>query len=111
MVRLLSAGAALLALLLAAPAAAAPVTFHPAQYIDETYPGGEPVVQVDTIHHTLVYSSHEGTTHIYREGLPALQTLQFFSEYRNQTKMWVSKDNGVTFERVDFNGTGFATDP
>jgi hypothetical protein len=111
MVRTALVAAVLAALLLAVPASAETTTFHPAQYIDETFPGGEPVVQVDTVHHTIVYSSHEGTTHIYRAGLPALETLNFFSEYRNQTKMWVSKDNGATFTRVDFNGTGFATDP
>jgi hypothetical protein len=93
------------------PAAAAPLTFHPPQYIDNSFAGGEPVLQVDTVHHTLVYSSHEGTTHIYRPGLPSAQTLSFFSEYRNQTKMWVSRDNGVSWRRIDFLGTGFATDP
>src|SRR3954471_5344393 len=111
MVRLIAVAAALASFALTAPASAEPVSFFPAQYLDQTFPGGEPVVQVDTIHHTIVYSSHEGTTHIYREGLPALETLQFFSEYRNQTKMWVSKDNGATFTRVNFNGTGFTTDP
>jgi hypothetical protein len=111
MVRIASVAAVLAALLSAGPAHAESTTFHPAQYIDETFPGGEPVVQVDTIHHTIVYSSHEGTTHIYRQGLPALETLNFFSEYRNQTKMWVSKDNGVTFTRVNFNGPGLPTDP
>jgi hypothetical protein len=111
MVRLIAATAALLSLAFAGTAVAEPVTFAPVQYIDQTFPGGEPVLQVDTIHHTIVYSSHEGTTHIYRDGLPALETLQWFSEYRNQTKMWVSKDNGATFTRVNFNGTGFTTDP
>jgi hypothetical protein len=95
-----------------APSAAAdPLSFMPPQYIDETFPGGEPVLQVDTVHHTIVYSSHEGTTHLYRNGLPSSETLSFFTEYRNQTKMWTSADNGATWERVDFNGTGFATDP
>jgi hypothetical protein len=110
--RVIAGCAAAAALLLpVAPASAEPVTFHPAQYLDQTFPGGEPVVQVDTVHHTIVYSAHEGTTHIYRPGLPALETLNFFSAYRNQTKMWVSRDGGVTFKRIDFNGTGFATDP
>ena len=107
-----SIAVAILAAATLAPSAAAdPLAFEPPQYIDQTFPGGEPVLQVDTVHHTLVYSSHEGTTHIYRQGLPSAQTLSFFSEYRNQTKMWTSKDNGVTWERVDFLGTGFATDP
>jgi hypothetical protein len=104
--------AALVAAAVFTPSAAAePLSFMPPQYIDATFPGGEPVLQVDTVHHTIVYSSHEGTTHLYRQGLPSSETLSFFSEYRNQTKMWVSKDNGATFKRIDFNGTGFATDP
>jgi hypothetical protein len=101
---------ALLLIALSAPASAEPTTFFPAQYLDQTFPGGEPVVQVDTIHHTIVYSSHEGTTHLYRNGL-GVATLQWISEYRNQTKMWVSKDGGATFERINFLGSGFATDP
>ena len=31
--------------------------------------GGEPLVFADTAHHTLIYTSHEGTTHLYRRGL------------------------------------------
>lgn len=68
-------------------------------------------MQVDTVHHRIIYSTHEGTTHIYRPGLPSTTTLQWFSEYRNQVKMWTSRDGGLTFQRVSFTGTGFATDP
>ena len=107
-----TAAAVLAALAVLAPSAAAhPLTFSAPRYVDETFPGGEPVMQVDTVHHTIVYSSHEGTTHLYRQGLPSAQTLSFFTEYRNQTKMWTSRDNGDTWQRVDFMGTGFATDP
>lgn len=106
------AAAVLVVLAAVAPSAAAdPLTFAEPQYVDQTFPGGEPVMQVDTVHHTIVYSSHEGTTHLYRQGLPSSETLSFFSEYRNQTKMWTSKDNGLTWERASWLGTGFATDP
>ena len=110
--RLVKSAAAAVAVLLvfASVASSEPLKFFPPQYIDQTFPGGEPVLQVDTFHHTIVYSSHEGTTHLYRNGV-GQATLSWLSEYRNQTKMWTSKDGGVTWQRLDFNGTGFATDP
>jgi hypothetical protein len=110
MVRL--AAVALLALATLAPsAAAAPLSYEPPRYIDPSFPGGEPVLFTDTIHHTLVLSSHEGTTHIYRPGLPASHTFQFASEYRNQVKMWVSTDHGLSFRRVNYLGTGAVQNP
>ena len=104
--------AAVCAAVLALPAtgSAEPLTFNAPQYVDQTFPGGEPVLQVDTVHHTIVYSSHEGTTHVYRNGV-GVETLSWLSEYRNQTKMWVSKDGGLNWTRLNFNGTGFTTDP
>lgn len=95
----------------AAPASAAPLTFHPPQYIDESYAGGEPVLITDTVHHRILYSSHEGTTHIYRPGLPALTTFTWATEYRNQVKIWTSKDGGLTFQRASVSATGFGGDP
>ena len=94
----------------AVPATAAPLKFSEPVYIDDTFPGGEPVMLVDTIHHTIVYSTHEGTTHIYKQGI-GVDTLPWFSEYRNQVKIWTSKDGGASFQRVDFSGSGFATNP
>src|SRR5215210_3719378 len=52
----------LAAAIFAPSAPADPLSFMPPQYIDESFPGGEPVLQVDTVHHSIVYSSHEGTT-------------------------------------------------
>jgi hypothetical protein len=108
--RVILLAAALAALALPAVSGAEPLTFNPPQYLDQTFPGGEPVLDVDTIHHTIVYSSHEGTTHVYRNGV-GVETLQWATEYRNQTKMWISKDGGLTWSRLDFMGTGFTTDP
>jgi hypothetical protein len=103
---------ALLAVAALAPSAsAAPLSFEPPRYIDPSYPGGEPVLFTDTIHHTLVISTHEGTTHIYRPGLPASHTFQFASEYRNQVKMWVSTDHGLSFRRVNYLGSGAVQNP
>src|SRR4051794_28269104 len=94
-----------------APAAhGASLGFAPAQYLDQQLAGGEPVLLTDPVHHTIVYSSHEGTTHIYRPGLASETTFTFLTGYRNQVNIWLSRDGGRTFERNDFGG-GFATDP
>jgi hypothetical protein len=62
------------------------------------------------VHHTIVYSTHEGTTHLYRPGLASATTFSFLAGYRNQVNIWISRDGGRTFKRNDFGG-GFATDP
>lgn len=107
----LALAAALVSLAATAPASAAPTTFAPPKYIDEEYPGGEPLMWTDLKHGTLVYSTHEGTTHAYRPGVLNPQTAVFASQYRNQVKIWTSKDGGETWTRSSFAGTGFATDP
>jgi hypothetical protein len=94
----------------AAPAAAKPVHFSAPQLIDETRAGGEPVLWTDHVHKTILYSSHAGTTHLYRPGLASGGALDFISTYRNQVFMWRSEDDGKTFQRVEYAG-GFATDP
>lgn len=98
-------------LVLAAPAGAEDLRFGQPKYIDDTYAGGEPVLLTDTIHHRIVYSSHEGTTHIYRPGLLATSTLGYVLTYRNQVKIWSSGDGGETWERASMAGSGFANPP
>ena len=44
-------------------------TFAPPAYVDQQLAGGEPEVFADTLHGTLIYSAHEGTTHLYRDGI------------------------------------------
>jgi hypothetical protein len=104
--------APLLALLflLAPEAHAAAVHFTQPLKVDDTRAGGEPVMWTDFAHKTIVYSSHAGTTHLYRPGLASGGALDFVSTYRNQVFMWRSEDDGKTFKRVDYAG-GFATDP
>src|SRR4051794_2371428 len=94
-------------------ASAAPFGFAPAQFVDDTgrLAGGEPVLTTDPIHHTIVYSSHEGTTHIYKNGLPSETTFLFLSGYRNQVNNWTSSDGGKTFKLAEFLGTGFTQPP
>src|SRR3954470_11760477 len=112
---LIPALAAAAAMLLASASAtlAAPFAFGPATYVDRSgsWAGGEPVLATDPVHHTIIYSSHEGTTHIYRVGLPSETTFQFLSGYRNQVNNWTSKDGGKTWQQVSLNGTGLTNRP
>lgn len=107
----------LLAAVLAATPVFAPAGAHAANlgfakpfFVDQQLAGGEPVLLTDPVHHTIVYSSHEGTTHIYRPGLASATTFGFATGYRNQVNIWISHDGGATFTRDDFGG-GFTTDP
>jgi hypothetical protein len=114
MYRRLALAAAVLTLLalaaLVPEAGAAGLGFAPPVFVDKALAGGEPVLQTDPVHHTVVYSSHEGTTHIYRPGLASSTTFTFLTGYRNQVNIWISRNGGRTWKRDDFGG-GFATDP
>src|SRR4051812_46422503 len=98
------------ALALAAPASAV-LTFHAPQLLDSKIGGGEPIAFTDRVHGTVIYTSHEGTTHLYRNGALGSSMTDFIVNYRNQVNIWTSKDSGNSFDRVDYMGTGFATDP
>src|SRR3981189_3166942 len=108
--RALAIAAALLTLGVTQLAAAAPLRFGTPVFVDRTLAGGEPLVFADKIHHTLVYTSHEGTTHLYRPGLVSGATAAFGANYRNQVNLWTSSDNGTTWKRVDF-AAGFVSPP
>ena len=110
-VRVAALVAASSVVLAGAPAAhAAPLGFAPPQFVDQQLAGGEPIMLTDPVHHTIVYTSHEGTTHLYRPGLASSTTFTFLTGYRNQVNIWLSRDNGRTWKRNDFGG-GFSTDP
>src|SRR5438270_11452031 len=66
-----------------------------ATYVDSQLAGGEPTVMADPVHGTIIYTSHEGTTHLYRNGL--VTPFDFGSNYRNQVNVWTSTDNGVSW--------------
>src|SRR3954447_19005053 len=86
--------------------------FSTPAYVDKELAGGEPLLWEDPLHKTLLYTSHEGTTHLYRAGFQAPNGgFQFIANYRNQVVLWVSKDDGKTWTRIDYQGTGFRTDP
>jgi hypothetical protein len=108
--RALAVAAALLTLGVTQLAAAAPLRFGTPVFVDRSLAGGEPLVFADKIHHTLVYTSHEGTTHLYRPGFVSGATAEFGLNYRNQVNIWTSGDNGTTWKRVNF-AAGFVSPP
>jgi hypothetical protein len=87
---------------LALPGAAHAVGFSQPQFVDRELAGGEPLVIADPVHHTLVYTSHEGTTHLYRPGIFA--PLPFGVNYRNQVNIWTSDDDGASWQRTGVAG-------
>jgi hypothetical protein len=87
---------------LAVPSSAGAVGFSAPQFVDRELAGGEPLVIADPHHHTLVYTSHEGTTHLYRPGIFA--PLPFGVNYRNQVNIWTSDDDGASWQRTGVGG-------
>ena len=53
------------------------------------------------LHGTLVYTSHEGTTHLYRNGLITSPwgDFSFVTNYCNQVNVWTSTDGGANWFR------------
>jgi hypothetical protein len=89
-----------------------PVTFAPPVYVSHTLAGGEPLVMSDPRTGTLVYTSHEGTTHLYGPGFfSPVGVPDFIANYRNQVNIWTSTDSGATWKVDDLAGSGFNTDP
>ena len=82
-------------------------------YVDQELAGGEPEVLSDPLHGTLVYTSHEGTTHLYRNGLITSPwgDFSFVSNYCNQVNVWTSTDGGVNWFRDRYLGTTCPTSP
>src|SRR5689334_21756169 len=88
----------LLGALRGARAATTPaLSFTPPQYVDQQLAGGEPEVFADTLHGRLIYTSHEGTTHLYRDGIVMSPwgDFNFVSNYCNQVNIWTSPDGGA----------------
>src|SRR3954471_21670351 len=106
----LATAAALCLAGLIAPGEALPAAdgFTLPSYVDSSLAGGEPLVLADNVHHRFIYTSHEGTTHLYRTGATSLAPVLF--NYRNQVNIWTSNDAGAAWRRVSVPG-GFATNP
>lgn len=99
----------------ATAAQAAPTGFSKPTFVSTTLAGGEPLVFADTMHGSLVYTSHEGTTHLYRNGVASIP-VQWLANYRDQVNTWYSKDNGKTWQQsklagTDSNATGLNARP
>src|SRR3954466_7468517 len=86
----------------ALPAAAHAVQFSHPIFVDKELAGGEPLVATDGRHKTLVYTSHEGTTHLYQPGF--FSPLPFGVHYRNQVNIWTSDDDGASWQRTGIAG-------
>jgi hypothetical protein len=82
----------------AALAASANNAFSTPQYVDPIRAGGEPVMLSTGSHGTLVYSSHQGLTHLYRGGIGSLGTAQFLTTDRSEVFVWTSSDGGKTWQ-------------
>jgi hypothetical protein len=92
---------------IAMPTAAHAVEFSHPIFVDKELAGGEPLVATDGRHKTLVYTSHEGTTHLYQPGF--FSPLPFGVNYRNQVNIWTSDDDGGSWQRTGV--AGFSADP
>ncbi len=88
-------------------------TFGPPVYVDQTLAGGEPLIFADTLHGRLIYSSHEGTTHLYRDGIVSSPwgDFSFVSNYCNQVNIWTSADGGVNWIRDHYLDSPCPTSP
>jgi len=105
MYRTLLAVCLLAAFAAAATANADQIGFAKKQFISSTLAGGEPLAFADTKHGTLIYTSHEGTTHLYRNGFATIP-VEWLANYRDQVNTWYSKDNGKTWNLSELSGTG-----
>ena len=98
-----------------AVAGAAPgqVGFGKPVYVSTDLAGGEPEVLQRAKGGNLLYTAHEGTTHLLRDGVVGGfdSTAAMTTQYRNQVNMWTSKDAGASSQKVDYQRTGFFTDP
>src|SRR5438876_832697 len=88
-------------------------TFAPPVYVDQDLAGGEPEIFADTMHGTLIYTAHEGTTHLYRDGIVSSPwgNFDFVTNYCNQVNVWTSSDGGVNWFRDRYLGSPCPTNP
>ena len=87
--------------------AASPTGFGAPIFVDTVRAGGEPGIIHSNKFGNLVYTSHEGTTHIDRSGGPA-SIQQFLCPglttancYKNHVWIWTSDDRGKTWQLRD----------
>src|SRR5438105_8157104 len=97
--------------------AALPDTGHDAGFgfaspviVDKALAGGEPSLAYAHKSGLLVYTSHEGTTHLFSSNIPGApaESGAWLGNYHNQVNIWTSADNGASWQLVPF---GAATNP
>src|SRR5438067_10404795 len=88
-------------------------TCAPPVCVDQQLAGGEPEVFADAKHGTLIYTAHEGTTHLYRDGVVTSPWGDFslVSNYCNQVNIWTSPDGGANWFRDRYLGSPCPTNP
>src|SRR5947209_18824437 len=108
--RLVLLGVVSVAAVMPAAAHAARFGFARPAFVDTTLAGGEPSVAYAVKSGLLVYTSHEGTTHLFSSGIPGApaESGGFLANYDNQVNIWTSADRGATWQIVPF---GSATNP
>lgn len=88
--------------------AGAAVGFALPTYVDRNYAGGEPVL-INSTKGTLVYSTHQGTTHLYRDGILASFFPDYLAQDRDQVYVWMSSNNGATWTLDNLANTGLTS--
>ena len=78
--------------------APAPMEFE-AAYIDEHRAGGEPIVATHP-EGQLMWGSHAGTTHFFKDATAHPKTAAFLENYEGQTYQYISEDLGATWDFV-----------
>jgi hypothetical protein len=98
--------------LLPATAQAAQLGFARPAFVDKTLAGGEPSVAYATRSGLLVYTAHEGTTHLFSSNAPGApaESGAWLANYRNQVNIWTSANRGATWNVVN-ELAGFFTNP
>src|SRR5204862_6331067 len=99
-------------MLLPGPARAAQFGFAAPTFVDKTLAGGEPSVAYATKSGLLVYTAHEGTTHLFSSNIPGApaESGAWLANYRNQVNIWTSANRGATWHVVN-ELAGFFTNP
>ncbi|MFN2545668.1 MAG: hypothetical protein ABR600_14015 [Actinomycetota bacterium] len=80
------------------PPAPAPLSFKPPVFVDTERDGGEPV-SVVAHDGSIIVGAHYGTTLFNTRTAP---NPNWVRDYRNQTLVWRSTDDGATFKRIEF---------
>ena len=81
-----------------------PLRFNTPVFIDQHRGGGEPVSVVAT-DGSIIVGAHTGDTHLYLRTIPEAE---WYANYRHQSFIWRSTDNGKTWKRVEFLAAGSA---